>query len=137
MINFIRDPKGQGWWAFVTCLTDLPNDFLAAARKLNVTAKNIKFLYVVSGPKASEWMQVHQIPGVSPLLADNLIYRKAPDGAVFGMEQGMDTSKMSQTMKQQLFQKQMGDITKDLEMLTNMMKSIHEMQMAPVRNMRG
>jgi len=137
MINFIQDPKGQGWWAFVTCITDLPNDFLAAARKLNVPAKAIQFLYVVSGPKISEWMKVQDIPGVSPLLADNFTYRKAPDGAVFGMNQGLDTSKMSHMMKQQLLQKQMGDLTKLYEMLSNMLKSMHDMQMATARNLRG
>ncbi len=49
----------------------------------------------------------------------------------------MDASKMSDTMKQQMLQKLMGDLQKLYEMLSNMIKSMHDMQMTPTRNLRG
>jgi hypothetical protein len=49
----------------------------------------------------------------------------------------MDPSQMSDTMKQQALQKLMSDLQKTYEMLTNMMKSMHDMQMSPIRNLRG
>ena len=49
----------------------------------------------------------------------------------------MDASKMSDTMKQQMLQKLMGDLQKLYEMLSNMIKSLHDMQMTPTRNLRG
>lgn len=48
-----------------------------------------------------------------------------------------DPSKMSETAKQQALQKLMGDLQKLYEMLSNMIKSMHDMQMTPVRNLRG
>ena len=45
--------------------------------------------------------------------------------------------KMSDTMKQQMLQKLMGDLQKLYEMLSNMIKSMHDMQMTPVRNLRS
>jgi hypothetical protein len=51
--------------------------------------------------------------------------------------QKMDPSQMSDTMKQQMLQKLMGDLQKLYEMLSNMIKSMHDMQMTPIRNMRG
>jgi hypothetical protein len=50
---------------------------------------------------------------------------------------GTDPSQMSDTMKQQMLQKLMTDLQKMYEMLTNMMKSMHDMQMSPIRNLRG
>jgi len=49
----------------------------------------------------------------------------------------IDPDKMSETMKQQMMQKLMGDLQKLYEMLSNMIKSMHDMQMTPVRNLRG
>ena len=49
----------------------------------------------------------------------------------------MDPSKMSETAKQQMMQKLMGDLQKLYEMLSNMTKSMHDMQMTPVRNLRN
>ena len=57
------------------------------------------------------------------------------EGANLGEK--MDPSKMSDTMKQQMLQKLMGDLQKLYEMLSNMIKSMHDMQMTPVRNLRG
>ncbi|MEW5849497.1 MAG: hypothetical protein AB2A00_11820 [Myxococcota bacterium] len=54
------------------------------------------------------------------------------DGQQYG-----DPSKMSDTMKQQLLQKLMSDLQKMYEMLSNMMKSMHDMQMTPIRALRG
>jgi hypothetical protein len=48
-----------------------------------------------------------------------------------------DPSQMSETGKQQALQKLMGDLTKLYEMLSNMIKSMHDMQMTPTRNLRG
>ena len=63
----------------------------------------------------------------------------ASGGGMTGSELGekMDASKMSDTMKQQMLQKLMGDLQKLYEMLSNMIKSMHDMQMTPVRNLRG
>ena len=49
----------------------------------------------------------------------------------------MDLSMMSDIMKQQMLQKLMGDLQKLYEMLSNMIKSMHDMQMTPIRNLRG
>lgn len=49
----------------------------------------------------------------------------------------MDPSSMSETMKQQAMQKLMGDLSKLYEMLSNMIKSMHDMQMTPTRNLRS
>jgi hypothetical protein len=49
----------------------------------------------------------------------------------------MDPANMSETMKQQAMQKLMGDLSKLYEMLSNMIKSMHDMQMTPVRALRG
>jgi len=57
------------------------------------------------------------------------------EGANLGEK--MDPSKMSDTMKQQMLQKLMGDLQKLYEMLSNMIKSMHDMQMTPTRNLRG
>lgn len=54
---------------------------------------------------------------------------------VFGAN--ADPSQMSDTMKQQMLQKLMGDLQKLYEMLTNMIKTMHDMQMSPIRNLRG
>ncbi|MBI5495356.1 MAG: hypothetical protein HY904_10060 [Deltaproteobacteria bacterium] len=48
-----------------------------------------------------------------------------------------DPNKMSDTMKQQMMQKMMGDLQKMYEMLSNMIKTMHDMQMTPIRNLRG
>ena len=45
--------------------------------------------------------------------------------------------KMSDTMKQQMLQKLMGDLQKMYEMISNMLKSMHDMQMTPIRNLKG
>jgi len=60
-------------------------------------------------------------------------------GGMTGSELGekMDASKMSDTMKQQMLQKLMGDLQKLYEMLSNMIKAMHDMQMTPTRNLRG
>jgi len=44
---------------------------------------------------------------------------------------------MSETLKQQMLQKLMSDLNKMYEMLSNMMKSMHDMQMTPIRALRG
>lgn len=56
-----------------------------------------------------------------------------------GAGQGLpsDPNQMSDTMKQQMLQKLMSDLQKTYEMLTNIMKSMHDMQMSPIRNLRG
>jgi hypothetical protein len=60
-------------------------------------------------------------------------------GGMYGgnLGESMDPSKMSDTMKQQMLQKLMGDLQKLYEMLSNMIKSMHDMQMTPTRNLRG
>jgi len=60
-------------------------------------------------------------------------------GGLEGADLGgtMDPDKMSETMKQQMMQKLMGDLNKLYEMLSNMIKSMHDMQMTPIRNLRG
>jgi hypothetical protein len=60
------------------------------------------------------------------------------NGEVFDAQGNVgDPSKMSETAKQQALQKLMGDLQKLYEMLSNMIKSMHDMQMTPVRALRG
>ncbi|MFH1810011.1 MAG: hypothetical protein ABIJ09_14795 [Pseudomonadota bacterium] len=47
-----------------------------------------------------------------------------------------DTSKTSDTLKQMQMQKMMEDLKKMYEMLSNVMKTMHDMQMAAIRNLR-
>ena len=47
-----------------------------------------------------------------------------------------DSSKTSDTLKQMQMQKLMEDLKKMYEMLSNVMKSMSDMQMAAVRNLR-
>jgi|GEM_PF-1305830 len=50
---------------------------------------------------------------------------------------GQKVGEMSETLKQQMLQKLMSDLNKMYEMLSNMMKSMHDMQMTPIRALRG
>jgi hypothetical protein len=50
--------------------------------------------------------------------------------------ENLDPSKMSDTMKQQMLQKLMGDLQKLYEMLSNIIKTMHDMAMTPTRNLR-
>jgi hypothetical protein len=83
------------------------------------------------------------LPGLGHLIAGAVEGAKsAGRGGASGMGGGnlgesMDPSKMSDTMKQQMLQKLMGDLQKLYEMLSNMIKSMHDMQMTPTRNLRG
>jgi hypothetical protein len=49
----------------------------------------------------------------------------------------MDPSQMSAAMKQQVSQKLTGDLLKPHELLSNMITSVHDIQMTPVRDIRG
>jgi len=48
-----------------------------------------------------------------------------------------DPSQLSETMKQQMLQKMMSDLTKMYEMLSNIMKTMHDMMMKPIQALRG
>ncbi len=49
----------------------------------------------------------------------------------------VNPNNMSETAKQQMMQKMMGDLQKLYEMLSNMNKAMHDMQMVAVRNIKG
>lgn len=49
---------------------------------------------------------------------------------------GVNPAEMSETAKQQMLQKMMGDLQKLYEMLSNILKTMHDMQMTPIRNLK-
>ena len=77
-----------------------------------------------------------QAAGAAATVAGGVMQNMS-NGGGNSMDPFGDPSKMSETAKQQALQKLMGDLTKLYEMLSNMIKSMHDMQMTPVRNLRG
>jgi hypothetical protein len=63
----------------------------------------------------------------------------ARNSLMSGVGQGLpgDPNKMSDTMKQQMLQKLMDDLKKMYELLSNIIKTMHDMQMTPIRNLKG
>ncbi len=100
---------------------------------------------LIGGPsQAAFQQQASQIltnPGTSNTLKQMQMEKLAADFQKSGGQVGEsgafgDPQKTSDTLKQMQLQKMMEDLKKMYEMLSNVMKSMHTMQMAAVRNLR-
>lgn len=141
-IEILKDSKDAKHYVFVTEISDQVQAFVSSLLA-KCSVGSIKFLMIPRSSNPSAWLTTLAGPTISNLFSPDFKVRQVGGGLIGHVGASppptyeMNFEGMSDTMKQQVLQKLMSDLQKTYEMLSNMNKSMHDMQMIPIRNLRG